>query len=399
VLGKIAKVFRPFEFVIGIVLLLLSLLIFVCLLMSSADKLMQMRNQKDAAGDQIPPDYMRGYTKVAPRIINPFDLTFTKAATVFPIDYILVVVLVYYLVLATISGVKKMGVRFCHLQMYKIRPRRTVPQGLLFLAFIIVFVILAMNVLLLTLAPRYVTYGHQHYATLPSGSSSQYSEDKTGFHLTCIGLAKYPYGASKMDGVPGVSLDACSADAPAAQVVLSYTDDKNGTTGDTVKFLLDAQFLQDPDETVALDTAGNCTDDWVQRLTGKSQLGGTPVCGLDGPYKDKTMGDFYNKLMSPAHATKVQCKVIREPCSQTRVAALLHTFFYKFWFFSAIYYWAIWAFLVLFFLAFVYYTCCGRRSLVQQMVKDVKDDFDDSDDDMTPFRGFGNRRNRDRDER
>lgn len=253
--------FRPFEFVIGIVLLLLSLMIFVCLLMSSADKLMQMRNQKDATGAQIPPDYMRGYTKVAPRIINPFDLTFTKAATVFPIDYILVVVLVYYLVLATISGVKKMGVRFCHLQMYKIRPRRTVPQGLLFLAFIIVFVILAMNVLLLTLAPRYVTYGHQHYVTLPSGSSSQYS--KNSQYPTCIGLAKYPYGASKMEGVPGVSLDACSADAPAAQVVLSYSENNNGTTGDTVKFLLDAQFLEDRDETVALDTAGNCTDDWL----------------------------------------------------------------------------------------------------------------------------------------
>jgi hypothetical protein len=62
----------------------------------------------------------------------------------------------YYFVFATMSGVKSLGVRMCHLQMFKIRPGRTPPQGMLFLAFILMFTMISLNVVLLSLAPQYV---------------------------------------------------------------------------------------------------------------------------------------------------------------------------------------------------------------------------------------------------
>lgn len=47
--------------------------------------------------------------------------------------------------------------------MYKIRPERTPPQGLLMAIYILVFVILALNVVIFSLTPVYTMYGNQHY--------------------------------------------------------------------------------------------------------------------------------------------------------------------------------------------------------------------------------------------
>ena len=47
--------------------------------------------------------------------------------------------------------------------MYKIRPRKTKPQGLLFLCFFLMLVVMALNVMLYQVAPQYFMYGSQHY--------------------------------------------------------------------------------------------------------------------------------------------------------------------------------------------------------------------------------------------
>lgn len=82
----------------------------------------------------------------------------------------------------------------------------------------------------------------------------------------------------------------------------------------------------------------------------------------------------------------LRCETNEIPCLQTRVAALLHSFFYNFWFFGAIYYWAEWLACLVYFIALIYFTCKRRKSIVQAMINDVQSDFDDSDDDMTPFK-------------
>jgi hypothetical protein len=44
---------------------------------------------------------------------------------------------------------------------------KTVPQGLLCLVAILMFTVLALNIVLLTLAPQYTTYGNQRYPVVP----------------------------------------------------------------------------------------------------------------------------------------------------------------------------------------------------------------------------------------
>jgi len=40
-------------------------------------------------------------------------------------------------------------------------------------------------------------------------------------------------------------------------------------------------------------------------------------------------------------------------------------------------------------IAFIYYTCKKRKSIVQSLINDAKDEFDSSDDDMKPFDPVG----------
>ncbi len=97
-------------------------------------------------------------------------------------------ILVYYFVICTMSGIRSLGVRFCCLKMYKvsplpwyffilffckptkrcfqIRPQRTVPQGILFTCMLLMFSMLALNILLITLMPTYISYGNQRYSDL-----------------------------------------------------------------------------------------------------------------------------------------------------------------------------------------------------------------------------------------
>ena len=93
--------------------------------------------------------------------------------------------------------------------------------------------------------------------------------------------------------------------------------------------------------------------------------------------------------------------VRQETCVSTRFAAILHAFFYNIWcahwhghppttrglaslfltlthpslpalrFFGAIYYWANWGFILIFFIALFYLTCKRRRSLVASLIKYV----------------------------
>ena len=47
--------------------------------------------------------------------------------------------------------------------MYDLRPRRTVPQALLLVGVVLLTVLMAYNVILLTLCPQYVSFGAQTY--------------------------------------------------------------------------------------------------------------------------------------------------------------------------------------------------------------------------------------------
>lgn len=47
--------------------------------------------------------------------------------------------------------------------MYKIRPRRTRPQGILMMCMIMMFLTLAINIIIYELTPQYSSFGSQRY--------------------------------------------------------------------------------------------------------------------------------------------------------------------------------------------------------------------------------------------
>lgn len=110
---------------------------------------------------------------------------------VFPLDYILITVITMYFVLTSMAGIRNMGIwffwirvskcpiyvlfnnfgrnqiithySFSLLQLYKIRPKRTRPQALLFLCMILLLIVLHTSYMIYSLAPQYVMYGSQKY--------------------------------------------------------------------------------------------------------------------------------------------------------------------------------------------------------------------------------------------
>lgn len=314
IFSKVALVCRPFEFIFGIIFFLLGIFLVIALLLTSMDKLLQINSQGL--------DYKTGYTETEPNILNPVDSLMTVLQSVFPLDYIVMTCLVYYFLLSTMAGVRELDVRVCCLKMFKIRPRRTPPQGVLFICFILMFTVLALNVVLLTLAPQYVTFGNQKYPSM---------------------------GLPNTTGVDAViwpaSVSPCNYQAPS--------------------YLYQVQ-------------TGNTTSTLYQINTGVFYNASKP------PY-------YCNELATKINFNGISlkqptiCYQLETPCTQTRMAALLHAFFYNLWFFGAIYYWANWGVVLVFFVALVWITCRKRKSLVQALINDAKDDMDDSDDDMTPF--------------
>jgi len=149
--GKIALLLRPFKFVFGLIFLLISLLIITSVIITSIDKTMHSLG------------YRYGYALPKPKIFNPLNAVLVYFQKVFPLDYILFLGIVLFLLLSSMSGIKRIGLWCCCIHIYKIRPYRTMPQALLMMVFMLMLIVLAMNVLLFAIAPQYVTFGSQHF--------------------------------------------------------------------------------------------------------------------------------------------------------------------------------------------------------------------------------------------
>lgn len=149
---KVSRALRPFAVVLGVLLFLLALLLVASLTITSVD-----RAKNSPCGKSC------GWTLNHPKLPNPLDILLVKSHKVFPIDYVLFTLILLFFFFASLSGIMRIGVRFAWLLLYKIRPRKTVPQGVLLMAMILNFLILTLNMQVLTLAPQYSTFGYQSY--------------------------------------------------------------------------------------------------------------------------------------------------------------------------------------------------------------------------------------------
>lgn len=143
---------RPFMFLFGFIFILVSLLIIVSIVLTNADKAI---NQIHFCGSQC------GFITAYPKIFNPLDSLLTILSKFFPVDYVILALLIFYIFFSTLSGIVHIGVRFLWVHLFEVRRSRTPPQGLLFSAIILMLSLLALNMQITTLAPQYATFGSQ----------------------------------------------------------------------------------------------------------------------------------------------------------------------------------------------------------------------------------------------
>lgn len=307
-IAKTARALRPFSAIFGVFFLLLSVFLVISLLLTSIDRLTQIASQHL--------NFETGYSQAAPKLTNPVDKLMTLLQLAFPMDYIVMALLVFYFVLCTAVGVTHKGIRFCFLKAFNVRANKTVPQGLLCLVSVLMFTVLAVNVVLLSLAPQYSTYGNQKYATLPQ---------------TAKGVANFTAWGS-------ADTMLCDSLAPSYMFYVYNASGKYLTLNDNSK------------------TGGvlhQCNP--VVLISGEAQLD-----------------------LSVMGCAKM------EACVSTRLSALMHAFFFNAWFFGAIYYWANWMFIVMFFINLVLILVRKRKSQLEVLINDQRTNFDD-DDAPVPF--------------
>ncbi|WEW58507.1 hypothetical protein PRK78_003975 [Emydomyces testavorans] len=155
---KLGAVFRPIKLLGGLLLLVFSIVIWVSMLLTCIDK------AKNSVCKQ-----KCGYILGKINILNPINWVLVKSASVFPIDYVIFIILVLHLFISSIVGIATVGIRFLWIRIFQIRKGHTSPQALLLATVILTLITLALNYSIsMIVVPQYATYGPQTFCDAPS---------------------------------------------------------------------------------------------------------------------------------------------------------------------------------------------------------------------------------------
>ncbi|KAI4865006.1 LMBR1-like membrane protein-domain-containing protein [Hypoxylon rubiginosum] len=161
--SKTCAVFRPIKLVGGILLVLLTLVVWVSMLITGIDK----------AANSVCKERC-GYILAHINVFQPINWVFVQSARAFPVDYVLMALLVLLFFGASISGVAAVGIRFLWLRIFQIRRGRTAPQALLVATVMLALMMLGINyAVAMMVAPQYASYGTQTFCDLPAHHPDQ----------------------------------------------------------------------------------------------------------------------------------------------------------------------------------------------------------------------------------
>ncbi|KAH7025391.1 putative lysosomal cobalamin transporter [Macrophomina phaseolina] len=180
---KIEAIFRPIKLLGGLVLVVFALLIFVSMLITGIDK---AKNSICKAGC--------GYVLGHINIFQPINWIFVQSSKVFPIDYVIFLLLALFLFSASVVGIATVGIRFLWITIFRIRKGHTSPQALLLATVLLTLMVLAINYsVAMMIAPQYATFGPQTYCDRPShpGEQPDCSQHKSAIK-PCTELAENP---------------------------------------------------------------------------------------------------------------------------------------------------------------------------------------------------------------
>ncbi|KAK0515849.1 hypothetical protein JMJ35_001883 [Cladonia borealis] len=154
---KIEAIFRPIKLLGGIFLMLVAIFIWVSMLLTFIDK----------AKNSICKSHC-GYVLGHINIFNPMNWIFVKAAKVFPIDYVIFLLLVLFFFSSSVVGIATIGIRFLWLKIFQIRKSHTSPQALLMATVMLTLMAFAINYsMAMIVAPQYAHFGPQTFCDRP----------------------------------------------------------------------------------------------------------------------------------------------------------------------------------------------------------------------------------------
>jgi len=154
---KLCAFFRPLKLLGGNLMLLISIIIWVSMLITGIDK----------AKNSICKEHC-GYILGRIHIFQPINWILVQSSKVFPVDYILMALLVLFFFTSSVTGIASVGIRFLWIKLFEIRNGRTSPQGLLLATMMLSLIVLAINyAIVVIVAPQYSIYGPQTYCTNP----------------------------------------------------------------------------------------------------------------------------------------------------------------------------------------------------------------------------------------
>ena len=101
-------------------------------------------------------------------MFQPINYIFVLSAKVFPIDYIIMLLLVLYFFSSSVAGLAAIGIRFLWIPLFQIRKNHTSPQALLMATVMLTLMMLAINYsITMIVAPQYSIFGPQTYCDRP----------------------------------------------------------------------------------------------------------------------------------------------------------------------------------------------------------------------------------------
>ncbi|OJD16144.1 hypothetical protein AJ78_03672 [Emergomyces pasteurianus Ep9510] len=181
---KISAVFRPLKLLGGLLLLVIAMFIWVSMFLTSIDKAMNSVCKQRCG-------YILGKTN----IFNPLNWAFVQSSKVFPVDYVLFILLVLLFFCSSVVGIATIGIRFLWVRIFQIRKGHTSPQALLIATVMLTLIALALNYSIsMVVAPQYATYGPQTFCDHPPKHSGK-QPDCTGLEpliKPCSELAENP---------------------------------------------------------------------------------------------------------------------------------------------------------------------------------------------------------------
>ncbi|KAG0009895.1 hypothetical protein BGZ80_001956, partial [Entomortierella chlamydospora] len=147
---------RPFQIILGLAATTLTLLLITSITLTTIGNLTE-----EMCGAPC------GYIPNHRNLPNPLNLLFLKLSPYFPVDYILMVMIILYLFWAATKGIISIGIRFLWINLFKIRRGATQPQGLLAATMLLMLSLAGMYYsLTMSVAPDYSMFGSQKYCNL-----------------------------------------------------------------------------------------------------------------------------------------------------------------------------------------------------------------------------------------